>query len=285
MPAERPHALRRCGDLIVHQPSRIDGAPGARPDAPNPLLHHPLPHPDALRALGWRDDLDAALRVAQREAPAPVVPARVLVAHRDRWIVDDGAREGGARLATALRDAGRTSPDARPTVGDWVAVAPSADGDATIHAVLPRFSAFVRRAAGAESVPQVVAANVDVGLVVEPVPPNARRLERYLALAWESGAEPVVVLTKCDLAGTSAGGLDAVLAGVRALAPGARVVATSALTGDGLDALADLLRPGRTAVLLGVSGAGKSTLVNHLVGHARMRTGTVRDDGKGRHTT
>ena len=149
----------------------------------------------------------------------------------------------------------------------------------------PRASAFVRAAAGTAVVPQVVAANVDVALVVDAVPPNVRRLERYLALAWESGAEPVVVLTKRDLADALPGGLDAALADVAAVAPGVRVLATSAVTGEGLDALGGLLAPGRTAVLLGVSGTGKSTLVNRLVGAARMRTGDVRDDGKGRHTT
>jgi ribosome biogenesis GTPase len=110
---------------------------------------------------------------------------------------------------------------------------------------------------------------------------NPRRLERYLALAWESGAMPAVVLTKTDLADD----VGACIAAAQAVAPGVDVMALSSLTGDGVDALERMLRPGRTAVLLGPSGAGKSTLVNRLLGAEQLRTGEVRDDGKGRHTT
>jgi ribosome biogenesis GTPase len=153
----------------------------------------------------------------------------------------------------------------------------------TIHAVLPRRTAFARKVAGDETIAQVVAANVDTAIVVTALPDdvNPRRLERYLAMAWESGAMPVVVLTKVDLAEDPA----ASIATVRIVAPGVDVIALSSMTGDGVDLLERLLQPGRTAVLLGPSGAGKSTLVNRLLGAERLRTSSVREDGKGRHTT
>jgi ribosome biogenesis GTPase len=110
---------------------------------------------------------------------------------------------------------------------------------------------------------------------------NVRRLERYLALAWESGALPVVVLTKTDLSNDVAGGI----AAAQGTAPGVDVIALSSVTGEGVAALDRLLLPARTAVLLGPSGAGKSTLINRLLGTERLRTGEVREDGKGRHTT
>jgi ribosome biogenesis GTPase len=122
-----------------------------------------------------------------------------------------------------------------------------------------------------------------MALVVTALPHdvNPRRLERYLALAWESGALPVVVLTKADLDADVARSI----ATAQGVAPGVDVIALSSVSGDGVDALERLLRPGRTTVLLGPSGAGKSTLVNRLLGADRLRTGDVREDGRGRHTT
>jgi ribosome biogenesis GTPase len=171
-----------------------------------------------------------------------------------------------------------------PAVGDWVAVAPRAvEGRATIHAVLPRRSSFERKAAGRETEAQVVAANVDVVFLVAALDdvPNLRRLERYLTLAWESGALPVVVLTKADRADD----VPARVAEVSAVALGADVLVVSSPRGEGLEAVHGRLRGARTGALLGASGAGKSTLVNALVGAERLRTQAVREDGKGRHTT
>jgi len=128
-----------------------------------------------------------------------------------------------------------------------------------------------------------VAANVDVALVAATLAGDvsARRLERYLTLAWESGALPIVVLTKCDLGDDVA----ASVGEVSIAAPGVEVLAVSAVTGEGIDSLAARLLPGRTAVLLGSSGVGKSTLVNQLLGVDRQRTANVGEDGRGRHTT
>jgi ribosome biogenesis GTPase / thiamine phosphate phosphatase len=129
----------------------------------------------------------------------------------------------------------------------------------------------------------VLAANVDVVLIVSSVNQelNLRRLERYLTLAWESGARPVLVLTKSDLSDD----VPAALAEVESVAFGAPVHAISSVTGEGLDEVRAYLRPGVTAALLGSSGVGKSTLVNTLAGEELLETREIRDDGKGRHTT
>ena len=236
---------------------------------------------DALAALGWDPTFAAAFAPYVGEMMA----ARVVAEHRDRYVIAGGpAGDVAAVLAGRLRHEAR-SREELPAVGDWVAasVAVSTDDLSSIHAVLPRRGAFVRKVAGDETAAQVVAANVDVAFIVTALPDdvNPRRLERYLALAWESGALPVVVLTKTDLADDVARHVTA----VQALAPAVDVVALSSVTGDGVGALDRLLVPGGTAVLLGPSGAGKSTLVNRLLGADHLRTAEVREDGKGRHTT
>ena len=168
---------------------------------------------------------------------------------------------------------------------DWVACAARpGEGAATIHAVLPRSSVFVRKASGPNVAPQTVAANVDIALLTASLNADLslRRLERYLAVAWESGAQPVVVLTKAD----ACEDVDALVAQVESIAFGCPVHAVSAVTGQGLAALAALLGPGQTAVLLGSSGVGKSTLVNALAGQALMATQAIIEEGaRGRHTT
>ncbi|MGH3132037.1 MAG: ribosome small subunit-dependent GTPase A, partial [Gaiellaceae bacterium] len=172
-----------------------------------------------------------------------------------------------------------------PAVGDWVAARPSG-GRATIQAVLPRRTKFSRNVAAGPSdltQEQVLAANVDTVFLVSSLGPdlNLRRLERYLATAWESGAEPVIVLTKVDLFETASSDVPA----VESIAYGVRVHTVSGITGAGVDALAPYLLTGRTIALLGPSGVGKSTLVNRLCGRQVLATGAVRRDGKGRHTT
>ena len=177
------------------------------------------------------------------------------------------------------------SPLDLPAVGDWVAYRPGAQSDgAVVEAVLPRRTAFVRKTAGFEAVEQVVAANVDVVFCVTSLVDdlNPRRLERYLTLAWESGAEPVVVLTKADLCEN----VEAAVAQVSAASTfGVPVHVVSAVTGEGIDELSAHLAGGRTATLVGSSGVGKSTLVNRLAGSERLATAAVRADGRGRHTT
>jgi ribosome biogenesis GTPase len=216
------------------------------------------------------------------------VPARVAVEHRDAYVLYTSTGEVRATLAGRLRHEARAAAD-RPAVGDWVAVKLAERNDigrtggAVIHGLLPRASTFSRRAAGKTTEEQVVAANVDVVLVMVALTedPNHRRLERYLSLAWDSGAQPVVVLSKGDLVPDA----QARAAEVSGITLGAPVVWISAKTGEGLDAIRSYIGPGRTLALLGPSGVGKSTLVNALLGQERQRTGAVRDDGKGRHTT
>jgi ribosome biogenesis GTPase len=176
-------------------------------------------------------------------------------------------------------------PGSFPVVGDWVGVRPGDESTSPmVEALVPRLTCFMRRDPGKASVAQVLAANIDVVFIVDGLDrgPNLRRIERELALAYESGAVPVVVLSKSDLADDP----DAAVAAVASIAPGVDVLVESAETGEGLDQLTAYTAGDRTVALIGPSGAGKSTLINRLVGGDLMSVGEVRAfDGKGRHTT
>ncbi len=229
-----------------------------------------------LEALGWS-------RARQIEfapfAADGLEPGRVAVQERGRYAVLTPRGEVAAEASGRVRHEAR--PGGLPVAGDWVAVR-AAGGLARVEAVLPRLTAFVRKAAGEADRPQVLAANLDVALLVAALPDlNPRRLERYLAAAWESGAEPVLVLTKADLAANAA----SLAVEAEALAPGVAVHAVSSVTGEGVDEVRAHLLPNRTAALLGTSGAGKSSLVNRLLGERRQAVAEVRGDGRGRHTT
>ncbi len=234
----------------------------------------------SLSSLGWNarlEELFTAYRTSGFE------PARVCREDRDRYQVRGDGDVRPAELAGRLRHEARSRAEL-PAVGDWVAVRSGDASPAVIEAVLPRSSAFTRKVVDAASEEQVVAANVDTVFLVSGLDLdfNLRRIERYLAAAWESGATPVLVLNKADLAAD----LDAIVAEVEALSPGTPLVTLSALEGDGLDALAPWLTSGSTVALLGSSGVGKSTLVNALLGEARQATREVREgDSRGRHTT
>ncbi len=219
-------------------------------------------------------------------------PARVVAAHRDTWLVATPAGEHEAVIAGRLRHEA-IGPADLPAVGDWVAIGASDEaGPSVIQVVLPRRTWFGRsmadsgrRTGSRHADEQVLAANVDVALVITGLDGdfNLRRLERYLAVAWTGGATPVIVLNKADVASDPEG----LRVAAEAVAPGVEVRTISALTGDGVASLAtDHLPFGRTAVVLGSSGVGKSTLVNALLGYDRQRTAAVReDDARGRHTT
>jgi ribosome biogenesis GTPase len=210
-----------------------------------------------------------------------LVPARVTVQQRGRFRLITEAGETESRISG--RFAHEAAEGDYPVTGDWVAVELKADV-AVIQHVLPRATVFTRKAAGPSGAVQVVAANVDVALLAASLNAdlNLRRLERYLATAYESGAQPVIVLTKAD----ACDDVEGLVAEVEAIAAGAPVIACSAKTGQGLAELSTCLRPGETAVLLGSSGVGKSTLVNALAGAELMATQTIReDDAHGRHTT
>lgn len=223
----------------------------------------------ALLPYGWSErvralwnELDAAT------LPSTARPGRVLRIER-----------GACEVADASGRTGLLPGSGAVAVGDWVAVA----GERVAH-VLPRWSALARMdpaQTGSQIGVQVLAANVDVVMVTAPADRlHVNRVEREVALAWESGARPLVVLTKGDLDnGTGLAGLQSRLVGVD-------VVATSARRQEGLERLREVLSPGTTGVLLGPSGAGKSTLVNALVGEEVLRTGDTREgDARGRHTT
>ncbi len=217
---------------------------------------------DMLETLGW--DARRASEAAAHPAAGPgVLPGRVVRVERDL-----------VRVAT--RDGMLTVPSVGLAVGDWVLT----DGQSWASA-LDRRTELRRKDSGPTSDEQLLATNVDVVVVVEPMDPrpSVRRVERMTTLAWASGAVPLVVLTKADLA------LGGEVADVASVVPGAEVLAVSAATGAGLDALRAHLPAGRTFVLLGPSGAGKSTLVNALAGHEVLATGDVRGDGRGKHTT
>lgn len=231
-------------------------------------------------ALGWDDRTESAWR----ELGSPGAPGRV--ARLDRgwstvWFGPPGDEVPDVAPPLRVRNLG-----ADVAVGDWVV--PSHDRERVEH-VLARRSAFVRRASfeGQRAVPHTIAANIDVVALVHGLvaPTNPRRLERELVLAFDSGASPVVVLTKVDLFDDS-GVVERRVAAVASVAPGVPVHVVSGVRGDGLDALRTCAAGNRTLALLGASGVGKSTIVNALVGGEVQRVGQVRaGDQRGRHTT
>jgi len=234
-----------------------------------------------LASLGW--DADFAAAYAKHDVRGQR-PARVTCMDRGIATVQtargaDRASLGGGQLLRVSRD-----PLALPCAGDWVVVRTWPDKRVTVEAVLPRRTQIVRANANEESRGQVLAANVDVAAVIEPMDPTPDfgRVERLLSLAWDSGARPVVLLTKSDLVGDPV----AVAEQVAESAPGVEVYPVSAQTGQNVDVVRSFVAPGRTLGLLGASGAGKSTLVNALAGATVMATQQIRRaDGRGRHTT
>jgi ribosome biogenesis GTPase len=234
----------------------------------------------SLHSLGWSDRLQHELQRARNERPeSRLFPARVLIEHRGAFQVESDSGHCWAELTGKLRHEA-VDKLALPTVGDWVLLG---DGG-RIEAVLPRTSAFVRKAAGPRSEPQIVAANIDHVFVVTSANAdfNPRRIERYLAAIAASGAAPVLVINKADLC-TDAGAL---VESLGSLAAGLPVANVSALERRGREQLDPYLLPGSTVALVGSSGVGKSTLVNWLLDSDAVETGAIREhDARGRHTT
>ena len=234
-----------------------------------------------LTSLGWNPQ--RATEFAPY-AERGLLPARVSLEHTHIYRLLAAEGEMLARVAGRLRHRASARTD-YPAVGDWVAVEPDPHGgEARIHEVLSRTSRFSRRAAGDVTEEQIVAANIDTVFLVAGLDHNfnPRRLERYLTVAGESGASPVIVLNKADLVDDP----EAYVRQVRALAPGVPVYAVSCEAPATLAALFEHLGFGRTGALLGSSGVGKSTIVNRLIGYDLLQTRDVRDgDSRGRHTS
>jgi ribosome biogenesis GTPase len=230
---------------------------------------------------GWGPSVATAF---QPWADRGLQPGRVVVEYRGAYAVRTAEGELTASVSGRFRHE-TSGPADFPAVGDWVALeSRPAEGTATIHGLLQRRSRFSRRIPGREVAEQVVAANVDVVLLVMGLDGdfNPRRLERYASLAWASGATPVAVLNKTDLCDDVPARIDR----VRDVAIGMPVHAVSAVEGTGLHALDGYLAAGATVALLGSSGVGKSTIINRLLGEVRQSTAEVRlSDARGRHTT
>jgi ribosome biogenesis GTPase / thiamine phosphate phosphatase len=228
----------------------------------------------ALDELGWDDGWSSAFEQLHDDN---LIAARVAAQHRGAYVVWTVDGEKRARAAGRLYYEHEVGAPV-PAVGDWIGLR-----DATITSILPRRGAFIRKRAGLGSDEQVLAANVDTAFLLAGLDDDfsLRRLERYITTAWDSGAQPVVVLTKADLCDDVA---DAMVQ-VESVAIGVPVYPISNITGVGVDELESHLRPGHTVVLLGSSGVGKSTLLNRLAGSDLMRTAEIAADGTGRHTT
>ncbi len=230
--------------------------------------------------LGWNPHWDSAFAPFLAEK---LFPGRVALEDKNAYIVVAATGETQARVAGRLLHG--TSPDRFPKVGDWVALSHKpTDSRAVIQAVLPRRTSFARKIPGREAAPQILATNIDVAFIVQALDEtfNPRRLERFLVMAHEGGAQAVVVLNKADLCDER----EQRLAETRAAAGSAPILLVSGRTRLGIGELRRYLAPGRSCVFVGTSGAGKSTLINRLHGQAIQPTLEVREqDGKGRHST
>lgn len=208
-------------------------------------------------------------------------PARI-IGQKSAYIIERASGRCTATVSGAFRHAAAGKADF-PVVGDWVAITDT-KGKVVIHHMLTRMSAFIRKIPGKRTREQIVSSNIDLACIVCGLDNdyNLQRIERYLMVAWESGATPAVILNKCDLTDDAT----ACVAEVKAAALDVPVLLTSAVTGEGLQDLNALFTPGITGALLGSSGAGKSTIINALLGSSIQEIGDVReDDSRGRHTT
>jgi ribosome biogenesis GTPase len=247
----------------------------------NSVPSFPVEDLDHLEAFGWGEPFAGAFH---GHAALGRAPGRVVVEDRGRYLVQTADGEVAASISGRFRFDAGDDPSVFPTVGDWVALDARDPDTAIVHGLLPRRTAIRRLNPGRRTEAQVVAANVDVGLIVTSMNQEfePRRIERYLAAVWESGARPAIVLSKADLADDP----DGYRIQAEAVAPSVPILPISAVTGAGVESVRALLARGQTVVAIGSSGVGKSTLVNALAGRELMAVREVRlDDDRGRHTT
>jgi ribosome biogenesis GTPase len=233
----------------------------------------------SLDTLGWNSAFQASF---EPFAAQNLIPGRVAAQHKGGYVIFTEQGEFLADAAGKLRHKG--SKQDLPVVGDWVAMTPLPNGRGQIRGVLPRQNKFSRKVAGEETHEQIVAANLDTAFIVTSINAdyNPRRIERYVVLARETDINPVIVLSKIDLAEN----VSEIMVELRSLFPDIQVIPLSCKTGAGIDAIKAYLTPGKTASLLGSSGVGKSTLVNYLLGTEKQAVKDIREsDDRGRHAT
>jgi len=234
-----------------------------------------------LEELGWDSFFREHFKKLQSQ---DLIPARVAREHKNMYLIHTDKGELTATVSGRFRYKTMDYGDF-PAVGDWVAVrALEEEGKATIHCVLPRKSNFSRKVAGGKTEEQVLAANIDTAFLVSGLDDNfnLRRIERYMTIAWDSGATAVIVLNKSDLCDD----VDSKVEKVESTFIGVPVLPLSATKNEGLDKLQEFLAAGKTSAFLGSSGVGKSTIINCLLGYGHIKTREVREaDSKGRHTT
>ncbi|MEO1433062.1 MAG: ribosome small subunit-dependent GTPase A [Cyanobacteria bacterium J06633_8] len=234
-----------------------------------------------LEYLGWNDFFASSFESLRQQK---LTVARVVIEHRNNYILHSEIGEVPGEVTGKFRHNAIQAQDF-PAVGDWVVISlRESEKSAVIHSVLPRKSKFSRQSIGATTEEQIVAANVDTVFLVSGLDGdfNLRRIERYLMLAWESGANPVILLNKADLCQN----IEDCLNQVENIALGVPIITVSAANSQGLEALQTYLQPGKTVALLGSSGVGKSTITNQLKGETVQKVKAVRQgDDRGRHTT
>lgn len=233
-----------------------------------------------LADLGWKKEDDAIVRSYLEQG---YLLGRVALEHKHIYRIYTERGELLAEVAGKMRFEASGIED-YPAVGDWVICKAREEGKAMIHALVPRKTKFSRKVAGYTTEEQIVAANVDLIFLVNALNNdyNLRRIERYLIMAWESGAQPVIILSKADLCQD----INEKVAEVESIAFGVPVHVLSAYTEEGLEEVAAYLKKGTTVALLGSSGVGKSTLINRFYGQEIQRVNSVREgDDRGKHTT